>query len=72
MPSKRSLSRAELTALATTVRSLLASIAAGELSASAPTRHRLEGLLLGLEVAAGQRLSTDVMPHAHDRSAVDK
>jgi hypothetical protein len=46
--------RAEIEALADSLRHLLAAISAGELSASGATRHRLEGALAAVEAVLGE------------------
>lgn len=65
------LTRAEVDELAATLRRLLDAIDADELTASAATRHRLEGALTALDVVAGKRSTlldalTEELPPAPD------
>lgn len=51
----KALSRAEVASLAESVEALLAAIDAGELAASAATRHRVEGAAVALAAVQGRR-----------------
>ena len=62
----KSLSRAEVTALADDLRKMLATIESGDLEATTAMRHRIEGALAGLEVVLGRtaRLAFDLPPQS--------
>jgi hypothetical protein len=54
MTMSKALSRAEIAALADDLRTMLATIEAGDLDATTAMRHRIEGALAVLDVVQGR------------------